>query len=301
MSGKRHGLRSGTGGNLFFLFFLVISLGITMLPFFWMVSEALTDSGAGFYRADTSPGPGQDGGAASPKAIPEGEYGKGGVSLDSFRRLFEIGDVSQFMANSMVHALGYTLLSLTLNSLAAYAFARIAFPGRDRLFTLLILTMMIPSQVIMIPVFMIVKSLGLLNSYLGLIIPGCAHAYGIFTMRQFIRDIPDEIFEAAKVDGCGDFDIFLRIALPLSQPILATLSVTSFVYTWDQFLFPLVIMQDEPMFTLPVALVSMTSNHSGKWGVLLAGGILTALPSLIIFLLSQRAYISGITAGAVKK
>lgn len=266
-----------------FLFaaFLFVSLTITMLPFLLMTAEALTGSEpevSVFYR-----------------------YLPTNWSLDSFRKLFEMGDFPRFIFNSSVHAFGYTLFSLVLNSLAAFAFARMVFPGRDRLFTLLILTMMVPSQVIMIPVFIIVKSLGLLNSYLGLIIPGCAHAFGIFTMRQFMLDLPDEIFEAAKIDGANETQIFTRIVLPLCKPILVSLAVTSFIYTWDQFLFPLIIMQDEPMFTLPVALVTLTSQRFGKWGVLLAGGLITALPSLFLFLIAQKAYVAGITRGSVKK
>ncbi len=266
--------------GLFFAF-LVFTLAVSMLPFVFMAAEAFspvsTDEAAGLWR-----------------------YLPHNWSFQSFTQLFEIGDVPRFAMNSMVHAFGYTFLSLIINSLAAFAFARMVFPGRDRLFLMLILTMMIPSQVIMIPVFIIVKSLGLLNSYMGLIVPGCAHAFGIFAIRQFMLDLPDEIFDAARTDGCSDKELFLHIALPLCRPILASMAVTSFIYTWDQFLYPLVIMQDEPMFTLPVALVSMTSRHFGRWGVLMAGGIVTAVPSLIVFMLAQRAYVAGVTAGAVK-
>ncbi|MFZ5951245.1 MAG: carbohydrate ABC transporter permease [Candidatus Rifleibacteriota bacterium] len=261
--------------------YLCLALIISMFPFLLMTAES-------FAPASLEMTLGQ-------------RYNPINWSLDSFKQLLEIGDFYRFIFNSSVHAFGYTLLSLLLNSMAAFAFARMVFPGRDRLFTLLIMTMMIPSQVIMIPVFIIVKTLGLLNSYLGLIIPGCAHAFGILAMRQFMLDLPDEIFEAARIDGAGDLDIFARIVWPLSRPIMASLAVTSFIYTWDQFLYPLIIMQDEPMFTLPVALVSLTSKHFGRWGVLLAGGIVTALPSLIVFFLAQKAYVAGITSGAVKK
>lgn len=270
-------------GKLFkealFFTFLLFSLAISMLPFIFMSAEAI------------APGTAEDG---FQRYLPQK------WSLQSFRELFAIGDVPRFAMNSMIHAFGYTFFSLILNSLAAFAFARIVFPGRDRLFLMLILIMMIPSQVIMIPVFIIVKTLGLLNTYLGLIVPGCAHAFGIFAIRQFMLDLPDEVFDAARIDGCNDFDLFIHIAIPLCRPILASLAVTSFIYTWDQFLFPLVIMQDEPMFTLPVALVSMTSKSFGRWGVLLAGGIVTAVPSLIVFMLAQRAYVNGITSGTVK-
>jgi len=263
-----------------FFGFLACTLAVTMLPFIFMSAEAL---------------------APSPLVSVEGSrYLPQNWSLDSFRHLLEVGDVWRFAMNSMIHAFGYTFLSLLLNSLAAFAFARMVFPGRDRLFTMLILAMMIPGQVIMIPVFVIVKSLGMLNSFAGLIIPGCAHAFGIFAVRQFMLDLPDEIFDAARTDGCSDFDLFVHIAMPLCRPILASLAVTSFIYTWDQFLYPLVIMQDEPMFTLPVALVSLTSQHFGSWGMLLAGGVVTALPSLIVFILAQRAYVAGITGGSSK-
>lgn len=274
-TGNRRLLREG----LFFAF-LLFTLAITMLPFIFMTAEAIapvTETNSSAWR-----------------------YLPGQWSIQSFRQLFETGNIPRFALNSLIHSFGYTFLSLIINALAAFAFARMVFPGRDRLFLMLILTMMIPGQVIMIPVFIIVKTLGMLNSYLGLIVPGCAHAFGIFAIRQFMLDLPDEIFEAAKTDGCSDSELFLHIALPLCRPILASLAVTSFIYTWDQFLYPLVVMQDEPMFTLPVALVSLTSKHFGRWGVLLAGGVITAIPSLLVFMLAQRAYVSGVTAGAVK-
>ncbi len=274
-TGNRRLLREG----LFFAF-LLFTLAITMLPFIFMTAEAIapvTETNSSAWR-----------------------YLPGQWSIQSFRQLFETGNIPRFALNSLIHSFGYTFLSLIINALAAFAFARMVFPGRDRLFLMLILTMMIPGQVIMIPVFIIVKTLGMLNSYLGLIVPGCAHAFGIFAIRQFMLDLPDEIFEAARTDGCSDSELFLHIALPLCRPILASLAVTSFIYTWDQFLYPLVVMQDEPMFTLPVALVSLTSKHFGRWGVLLAGGVITAIPSLLVFMLAQRAYVSGVTAGAVK-
>ncbi len=275
MTSNRRLLREG----LFFAF-LLFTLAVTMLPFIFMTAEALA--------------PAAEDSSSIRRYLP------GQWSIQSFRQLFETGNIPRFALNSLIHSFGYTFLSLIINALAAFAFARMVFPGRDRLFLMLILTMMIPSQVIMIPVFIIVKTLGMLNSYLGLIVPGCAHAFGIFAIRQFMLDLPDEIFEAARTDGCNDTDIFLHIALPLCRPILASLAVTSFIYTWDQFLYPLVVMQDEPMFTLPVALVSLTSKHFGRWGVLLAGGVITAIPSLLVFMVAQRAYVSGVTAGAVK-
>ncbi len=268
-------------GRAIFFLYLFIAVGLAVLPFAIMLLEALAPQNYDLPILQ--------------------RYQPQNWSMYSFKRLFEIGDFYRFVLNSSVHAFGYTILSLVLNAMAAYAFARLTFPGRERMFSFLVLTMMIPGQVIMIPVFLVVKSLGLLNSYLGLILPGCAHAFGILAMRQFMLDLPDEIFEAARIDGAGDFDIFTRIVWPLCRPIFASLAVTSFIYTWDQFLYPLIIMQDEPMFTLPVALISLTNKSFGHWGVLLAGGIVTAVPSLLVFLLAQKAYVAGITSGAVKK
>lgn len=266
---------------LLLVVFVTVSLAFTLLPFVLLLIESVTPPNTGL--------------------LDPTRYQPGNFSFANYRRLLELGDVTRFFINSLAHALGYTALSLVLNSLAAYAFARIVFPGRDRLFTFLVLTMMVPSQVIMIPIFLIVKSFGMLNTYLGLIVPGCAHVYGIFTLRQFMLEIPRDLFDAARVDGCGEFQVFRHIALPLCRPMLATLAVTSFIYTWDQFLFPLVIMQDEAMFTLPVALVSLANRFAGDWGVVLAGGVVTALPALLVFALGQRYYVAGITAGAVKK
>lgn len=261
-----------------FIVFLLLTMTFSISPFLFMAKEAFS----------------------TPPVEGIAKISAQRWSFESFRQLFEIGDVSRFIINSLIHATGYTILSLLLNTAAAFAFARISFPGREKLFLLLIMAMMVPGQVIMIPVFLIVKTFGMLNSFAGLIIPGCAHAFGIFAIRQFMLDLPDEVFDAAKTDGCSDFDIFIHIAVPLCRPIIASMAVTSFIYTWDQFLYPLIIMQDEPMFTMPVALASMTSNLFGRWNVLLAGGFITALPCVIVFLLAQKAYVEGITSGSVK-
>lgn len=272
--------RGGTGtlgGRLLFALFLAVSLCATLLPFAWMALESVAPpikEGAGAWR-----------------------YLPSAWRLDHYRELFARADVPRFLFNSLVFALGLTSLSLLLNTLAAYAFARVRFPRRERLFALLVLTMMVPSQVTLIPVFLILRSLGLLNTHLGLILPGAAHVYGILMVRAFLRDLPDDLFEAARIDGCTEFTIYRRIALPLCRPILATLAVTSFVNTWNEFLLPLVVMQDERMFTLPVALASLNGQRYGEWGMMMAGAVVAALPSVAVFLIAQRQYLRGLSAG----
>lgn len=263
-----------------FALFVAASLAATLLPFAWMALESVApplSEGFGLHR-----------------------HLPAAWRLDHYRDLFARAPVPRFLWNSLVFALGLTTLSLLFNTMAAYAFARIEFPRRERLFALLVLTMMVPSQVTLIPVFLILRSLGLLDTHLGLILPGAAHVYGILMVRSFVRDLPDELFEAARIDGATEFTIYRRIALPLCRPILATLAVTSFVNTWNEFLLPLVVAQDESSYTLPVALASLHAQHSGAWGMMMAGAVVAALPSTLVFLLAQRQYLRGLTAGSGK-
>ncbi|MBF0410225.1 MAG: carbohydrate ABC transporter permease [Candidatus Riflebacteria bacterium] len=262
------------------LIFLSVSLVITLFPFFWMVSTSLKS------KTEILSFPGE--------ILPRNP------TLDNYWQLFKVTDIKTHFLNSIVIAIGLSVISLILNSLAAYAFAKFTFPKRDKIFTLLVLTMMVPSQVTIIPVFLILKTLGLLNSYAGLIVPGCAHVFGIFMMRQFILDIPEEIFEAARVDGCSEIRIFTSIVLPISRPVIATLAVIGFVASWNEFLLPLIIMQDESYYTLPVSLSVIGGQYGAEWGILMAGSLIIAVPSIIIFLLAQKQYIQGITAGATK-
>lgn len=202
--------------------------------------------------------------------------------------------------NSVIVAAGVTFLSLLVNALAAFAFAKLNFAGREKLFALLLLTMMVPGQVTMMPVFIILKSLGLLNSYLGLIIPGCASIFAIFMLRQFMRDIPDELIDAARIDGCSDFRVFFNIVLPLCKPALVTLLIFNFMGAWNEFLWPLIVMIKEERYTLPVALANLNGQFGTDWGILMAGSVVVVAPVIIVFLIAQKHYIEGITAGAVK-
>jgi multiple sugar transport system permease protein len=221
-------------------------------------------------------------------------------TLDNFRNLLQAANLGRSFLNSLIFAIGMTILSVLCNAMAAYGFAKLSFPGREKLFALLLLTMMVPGQVTMMPVFLILKSLGLLNSFTGLIIPGVASVFGIFMLRQFMQAVPEEILEAARIDGCGEFRIFFMIMLPLCRPILATLAIFSFIGAWNEFFWPLIIMLREDMQTLPVALANLNGQFNTDWGLLMAGSVLVVIPVIIVFLMAQKHYIRGIADGGVK-
>ena len=259
---------------------LAVCLAATLLPFVWMLSTSFKDTSEIFTK--------------SPVFIPKTP------TLQNYRELFVRVDFLMHFLNSVIVAAGVTFLSLLVNALAAFAFAKLNFAGREKLFALLLLTMMVPGQVTMMPVFIILKSLGLLNSYLGLIIPGCASIFAIFMLRQFMRDIPDELIDAARIDGCSDFRVFFNIVLPLCKPALVTLLIFNFMGAWNEFLWPLIVMIKEERYTLPVALANLNGQFGTDWGILMAGSVVVVAPVIIVFLIAQKHYIEGITAGAVK-
>ncbi len=221
------------------------------------------------------------------------------ATFDNYRNLLQSANLGRSFLNSLVFATGMTILSVMCNAMAAYGFAKLSFPGREKIFALL-LTMMVPGQVTMMPVFLILKTLGFLNSFVGLIIPGIASVFGIFMLRQFMQAIPEEILEAARIDGCSEYRIFVSIMLPLCRPVLATLAIFSFIGAWNEFFWPLVIMLREDMQTLPVALANLNGQFNTDWGLLMAGSVLVVVPVILVFLLAQKHYIKGIAAGGVK-
>lgn len=263
-----------------FFGFLCISLIFTLFPFVWMISTSFKSPGEIFTQ--------------TPTFIPVQP------TLENFRNLLSSANLGRSFLNSLIFAIGMTILSVMCNALAAYGFAKLSFPGREKIFALLLLTMMVPGQVTMMPVFLILKTLGLLNTFTGLIIPGIASVFGIFMLRQFMRAIPEEILEAARIDGCSEFRIFFSIMIPLCRPILATLAIFSFIGAWNEFFWPLVIMLREDMQTLPVALANLNGQFNTDWGLLMAGSVLVVVPVILVFLLAQKHYIKGIAAGGVK-
>lgn len=202
---------------------------------------------------------------------------------------------------SIYVALAATALTLFFCSLAGYAFAMFEFKGRGALFALVMATMLLPSFMNMIPTFMIMDLLGWIDQPRALYIPGAASAFGIFLMRQFITSsVPKDLIEAARMDGCGEFGIYWRIVVPLLKPAMGTLGLITFIASWNNFIGPLIVMRSPEMYTLPLALRSLQSPVNTEWGALMAGSAIATIPLIILFMISSRQLIAGLTAGAVK-
>jgi len=205
-----------------------------------------------------------------------------------------------YLTNSVIVTLAATLLTLAINSMAAYALAKYNFRGKNGLFLLTLATIMIPLQVILLPVYQVVASLGLVNTLWGLIIPAAATPTGVFILRQYMLSIPDELIEAARVDGAGEFRIFFRIVLPMCRPALAVVAILSIMWRWNDFLWPLVVAQSESVYTLPVALARFTAEETVPFNLILAMSVVTVLPVIILFLFFQRQIVTGIANTGIK-
>jgi len=259
---------------------LIVMCLVTLAPLVWMIAASFMQSGA----SSTFP----------PKFIPENP------TFDQYRNLFTRLNIFRYVLNSFIVAISTTVISLLVNSMAGYAFAKYRFPGRDKLFRLLLAAMVIPAQVTMLPLFLMLNKMGLVNSYFGIIIPGMASIFGIFLIRQYIFSIPDSLIEVARIDGANDFLIYWKIILPLCKPILVTLAIFSFMGSWNDFLWPLIVMTKDSMYTLPVALAGLMGEHTQDTELMMAGSVITILPVMVIFMVLQKYYIRGIMMGSVK-
>ncbi|MCI0512373.1 carbohydrate ABC transporter permease [candidate division KSB1 bacterium] len=252
-----------------------------LLPFLWMLSASFMPTG----EASSFP----------PRFLPHR------VTLAQYLFLFQRLSLGRFFLNSLILAISVTLVSLLVNSMAGYALAKFTFRGKRQLFVFLLASMIIPGQITMLPVFLLLNKLGLLNTYFGIIIPGMASIFGIFLIRQYLQSIPDSLLEAARIDGASNFSIYWRIVLPLAAPVLVTLALFTFMGTWNDFLWPLVVMTREEMYTLPVAIANLMGEHAPDPELMMAGSVITILPVLIVFLALQKYYIRGILLGGVKE
>jgi len=259
---------------------LVLGALLALLPMLWMLSASLMPTG----EANSYP----------PRLVPSR------VTLEHYRDLFTRLNLGRYLVNSAIVALVVTASSVLVNSMAGYAFSKLRFRGRDRLFRLMSVGLVVPVQVAMLPLFLLMKSLGLINTYWGVIIPGMASIFGIFLVRQYALSFPSELLDAARIDGAGEFRIYWSVAMPALRPILATLAIWTFLSTWNDFMWPLIVLSDERRFTLPVALASLVGEHVQDTELMMAGSVLTVMPVLLVFLFLQRYYIAGITAGSVK-
>jgi len=258
---------------------LVGASAVTLLPLAWMVSVSLMPPGEA---------------ASASRLWPSAP------TLEHYRALFTRLDVLRYALNSALLASVVTALSLLLNSMAGYAFAKLRFAGRDRVFRVLLAALVVPGQLGMLPLFLLLKQLGLVSTYAGVVIPGLASIFGIFLVRQHALSLPDSILDAARVDGASELRIYWSIALPALRPILVTLGLFTFIGTWNDFLWPLIVLSDERMFTLPVALANLLGEHAQDAEVMMAGAVVTVLPMVALFLALQRSYLAGVAGGGVK-
>lgn len=268
-------------GNWWLYAVLVVALLAVAAPFVWMVLGSFKSEGE--LRQ------------APPTWWPQT------ASLDNYTQLFSRLDFGTYFTNSVVVAVVVTAGNLLFCSMLGYALAMLDFPGKRALFVLVLTTLMIPGVVTFVPLFVLVANAGLVDTLPGLFLPFLAAPFGVFLMRQFILGLPKDLVDAGRVDGCGELRIFARIILPLCGPALATLGILTFLASWNNFLWPLVVAQTEKTYTLPVALaLYSTGQNSTQYGLLLAGATVVLLPVLVVFLAFQRRFIEGIATTGIK-
>ena len=219
----------------------------------------------------------------------------------NYRNLWKKVPYNRYFVNSVFIATASTLLTLFFCSLGGYAFAKYKFRGQKILFGILLASMMVPFQVLLVPLFGLMYDIGWLNSYKAIVIPFSVGAFGVFLMRQFIVTIPSELLDAARIDGCSEFGIYYRIVLPIIKPALGALTIYSFLGSWNGYLWPLIILRDEAKYTLPIGLANLVGIYRQDYGILMAGTLLSLMPIVILFLAMQREFVQGITLGGVKE
>jgi ABC-type glycerol-3-phosphate transport system permease component len=263
---------------------VVLGAFLTVGPFFWMILSSFKNSTEIFHYP--------------PTLLPQV------WRLDNYAKLFAEHPFDRWYLNSLVIAAIGTVAVLFFSSLGGFAFAKYEFKGRTVMFALLIGSTMIPFQLVLIPLFIEISRMNLVNTYAALIIPFMAPAFGIFLMKQYMASIPNELLDAARIDGCSEFRIYWAVLLPLLRPALGTLGIFTFLGSWNSFLWPLVVLNNEKMMTLPIGLAALTQTVPGKerdYGVIMAAAALVSVPVIVVFMLMQRQFISGLLSGSVKR
>ena len=256
----------------------VILAFMAIAPLFWMLSMSLKPSNEVF---DTN-------------LIPRRP------TLNSFVYVFTQVDFARYLLNTLFVSAAVTIVALIFHSMAAYALARLRFPGRDAIFLAMFATFLISQPVIIVPLFILVRALHMLDSYAGLIIPSIFNAFGIFLLRQFYLAIPRELEEAALIDGAGYFRIWLSIILPLSRPIMSALAILFFLANWNSFLWPLTITSNQDLWMVQVAIASFRQQYNGSWNYVMAASTVVALPTIVMFVIFQKRIIESIKTTGIK-
>ncbi|PMB00717.1 sugar ABC transporter permease [Fischerella thermalis CCMEE 5268] len=254
---------------------------VTLFPLFWLVSTALKSQTENIFQSP-------------PQLLPAQP------TLENFVSVWQSNPFGQYLFNSTLVAVLTVGLNLLFCALAAYPLARLSFPGRDWIFIAIISTIMIPFQIVMIPLYILTVQLGLRNTYLGIIFPSLASAFGIFLLRQAFMSVPKEMEEAARIDGCSELGIWWHVMLPAVRPALVTLAIFVFIGSWSDFLWPLIVIQDESLYTLPLGVAKLAGTFSLDWRLVAAGSVISILPVMILFLFLQRYIVPTETGSGVK-
>ena len=259
---------------------LVLGALVMLFPLYWMLVTAFSGGGA------LTSGP--------LRFWPEEP------TLDGFRRAFELLPFGTFYLNSLAIAVVAMALSVTLNLLAGYVLAKYRFRGRQAVFVVILSTLMIPVHVVMIPQFQLVAGLGWVDSYWAVIVPRAAEAFGIFLCRQFMLGIPDEVLEAARLDGAGHLRVFWSVVLPMSRPLIAVLVILTFMYRWNEFAWPLIVLNDQALFTVPIGLAFLQGEYGTDYPALMGMALLSTLPILAVFAVFQRQFVEGVARSGLR-
>lgn len=272
-----HKHRLGTAG--YYVVSIVLAV-IALIPFLWMISTSLKSRGALM-------------------SIPI-EWIPAEPTLDGYAKVFSRFPFLRTIGNSLLISVAYTLITLISASMAAFAFAKLRFRGSGAILSVYIATMMIPTQVTMIPLFVVMNRLGLIYSYASVILPSMFKPFAVFLLVQQMKTIPNDYIDAARIDGAGLFQTYRKVALPLCIPTLATLAVTTFMESWNDYLWPLLMLTDRNKMTLPIALSTLNGQYSTEYNVLMAGSLISMIPIIIIYIAAQKQFKSGLMAGGIK-
>ncbi len=259
---------------------LVLAAVFALGPLLWMLSVSFMQPG--------------ESNALPPPLLPARP------TLRNYEQLLAQTGMPRYFFNSLVVASAVTASSLLFNLMAGYAFAKLKFKGRERIFQALLAALVIPGQVAMMPLFLMLKQMGLVNTWAGVVLPGMAGVFGIYLVRQYARSLPDALLEAARMDGAGEWRIFWLIVLPMLRPVIVTLAVFGFLGSWNDFMWPLIVLTDADLHTLPVAVAALSREHVADGELMMAGAVVTVLPVLLLFLALQKHYLSGLMIGSVK-
>ncbi|PZF81480.1 carbohydrate ABC transporter permease [Jiangella anatolica] len=262
------------------LLYLGVTAGalVMLFPFAWTLITSITP-GAGL---------------GTPDLVPDDP------GLDAYRTLLDAMPFWRILANSLWIAVASTLLQLVTSAMAAYAFARLNFPGRNALFLVYLATLMVPMQVLVVPLFIEMRELNLVDTYAALLAPSIASAFGVFLLRQAVAQVPIELDEAATIDGAGHLRIFVSVVWPLIRPALATFAVLAFMSSWNSFLWPLVVIRSPELMTLPLGLSTLHGQFTTEWDVVMAGSVISIVPIAVLYLAAQKYVIQGVARSGLK-